>query len=243
MKVTHLGTVDSGKVGSPTAFRTDRGTYLIQGWKVVDEEALTEARRRGLPAHEDIVEVPAELLRFLPSGDDVLSRAEFVELFDTFTESAWRLEIQGTYDEPEEREPLRRFLAGEPDDLEWMSDWFAWIREITLAGRQFGRVRVLVEPPTDYQRFELGLLTPPAVDAGEDIRVLPADRVHELRLPLHDFWLFDDARAAVIHFGPEGVAGAELLDDDAAVQPFREIRDRAWDASVPYREWATVNAP
>jgi hypothetical protein len=66
MKVTHLGTVDSGKAGSPTAFATDRGTYLIQGWKVADEEALAEARRRGLPDHEDIVEVPAELLRFLP---------------------------------------------------------------------------------------------------------------------------------------------------------------------------------
>ncbi len=66
MKITHLGTVDSGKSGSPTAFATDRGTYLIQGWKVTDEEALAEAQRRGLPAHEDIVEVPAELLRFLP---------------------------------------------------------------------------------------------------------------------------------------------------------------------------------
>ncbi len=66
MKITHLGTVDSGKSGSPTAFATDRGTYLIQGWRVTDEEALAEAQRRGLPTHEDIVEVPAELLRFLP---------------------------------------------------------------------------------------------------------------------------------------------------------------------------------
>jgi hypothetical protein len=66
VKVTHLGTVDSGSSGSPTAFATDRGTFLIQGWKVADEQALTEARRRGLPEHEDIVEVPAELLRFLP---------------------------------------------------------------------------------------------------------------------------------------------------------------------------------
>jgi len=33
---------------------------------VTDEEALIEARRRGLPDHEDIVEVPPELLRFLP---------------------------------------------------------------------------------------------------------------------------------------------------------------------------------
>lgn len=66
MKVTHLGTVDSGKTGSPRAFATNRGTYLVQGWKVTDKEVLAEARRRGLPDHEDIVEVPAESLRFFP---------------------------------------------------------------------------------------------------------------------------------------------------------------------------------
>jgi hypothetical protein len=170
----------------------------------------------------------------------MLSRAEFEGLFDTFTASAWRLEIQGVYDEPEEREPLRRFLAGEPDDLSWMADWFAWIRTITRAGKRFGRVRVLTDPMTDYQRFELSVLTPPAVEAGEDIRILTA--AHGLRLPDQDFWLFDDTRVAVMHFGPNGVEGVDLLDDTTAVQPFRDVRDRAWDASVPYRDWAPANA-
>ena len=68
MKIRHLGTVDSGKSGSPTVFATDRDTLLIQGWKVDDEEARAEAHRRGLPDHEDIVEVPMSLLRFLPAG-------------------------------------------------------------------------------------------------------------------------------------------------------------------------------
>lgn len=172
----------------------------------------------------------------------MLSRAEFARLFDTFTSSAWRLEVQGVYDEPEEREPLRRFLAGEPDDLAWMADWFDWIREITRAGKRFGRVRVLADPITDYQRFEFGLLTPPAVEAGEDIRVLTADRIRGLDLPGCDFWLFDDTRVALMHFGPDGVTGAELVEDTASVRPFRDARDRAWDAAVPYREWASANA-
>jgi hypothetical protein len=172
----------------------------------------------------------------------MLSRAEFEQLFDTFTRSAWRLEVQGVYDEPEEREPLRRFLAGGPDDLAWMADWFTWIREITHAGKRFGRVRVLADPITDYQRFELGRLTPPAVEAGEDIRVLTADQAHELDLPDRDFWLFDDTRVALMSFGPDGVDGADLLDDAASVQPFRDARDRAWDAAVPYRDWASATA-
>lgn len=173
----------------------------------------------------------------------MLSRAEFEALFDTFTESAWRLESQPAYDEPEEREPLRRWLAGEPDDLDWIADWWAWIRDITRAGKQFGRVRVVYDPPSDYQRYELDVLTPPAVAAGEDIRILPEARARALDLPGQDFWLFDNARVAVLHFGPDGVAGAELIEDATAVRPFQQVRDRAWDASLAYQEWAHVNTP
>jgi hypothetical protein len=172
----------------------------------------------------------------------MLSRADFEKLFDEFTASAWRLEIQGVYDEPEEREPLRRFLAGEPDDLAWMADWFEWIREITLAGKAFGRVRVVTDPLTSYQRFELGRLTPPALAAGEDIRVLTAGRASELQLPTEDFWLFDDVRVAVMHFGSDGVAGVDLLEDPKAVQPYRDARQRAWDAAIPFHQWATAQA-
>jgi hypothetical protein len=171
----------------------------------------------------------------------MLSRMEFEQLFDTFTTSAWRLEIQGVYDEAEEREPLRRFLAGEPDDLAWMAEWFAWIREITNAGKRFGRTRVLADPITDYQRFELGRLTPPAIAAGEDIRILTAVRARELNLPKHDFWLFDDTRVAAMHFGPNGVEGVDLLEGMASVQPFRDVRDRAWHASAPYRDWFSAD--
>src|SRR5436190_18954608 len=102
----------------------------------------------------------------------MLSRAEFEDLFDRFTASAWRLEIQVVYTELEEQEPLRRFLAGEPDDLGCMIDWWDWIRDATAAGKSIGRTRVLMDPLPDYQRFELGRLTASSIDAGEDIRAL-----------------------------------------------------------------------
>ncbi|WP_086820241.1 hypothetical protein [Allokutzneria sp. NRRL B-24872] len=68
MKLTHLGT-ESGTSGCPTAFATDRGTFVIQGWKVTDGDALAEMRRRGLPEHETAVEIPAALLKHLPLDD------------------------------------------------------------------------------------------------------------------------------------------------------------------------------
>lgn len=173
----------------------------------------------------------------------MLRREEFEALFDNFQRSAWRLEIQGTYDEPEEREPLRQFLNGEPDDLAWMQDWYDWIRDITAAGKRCGRVRVTTSPLTDYLRWELDILTPPAVVAGEDIRVLSGEQAQRLEVPPTDFWLFDDERAAVLVFGDDGVLGAELVDEPSAVEPFRRLRDRTWDAATPYRDWVAPSAP
>lgn len=68
MKLTHLGTPESGATGCPSAFATDHGTYVVQGWKVTDSEALAELRRRGLPDHETAVEIPAALLPYLPTA-------------------------------------------------------------------------------------------------------------------------------------------------------------------------------
>ena len=167
----------------------------------------------------------------------IIDRAEFERLVESFTASAWRLEIQGTYDEPEEREPLRRFLAGEPPDHEWMTDWFEWVAELTSQGRRMGRVRVLTEPLTDYLRFELSF-TGPAVDAGEDIRVLSESAARELALPRDDFWLFDDRLVAVLRFGDTGVDSVEVIDDPPVVARYRAIQRRAQGAAVPYREWA-----
>lgn len=53
----------SGKDGSPTLFatdRTDRKTFLVQGWKVTDDDLLADVGQ--VPGHEDVVEVPVEIL-------------------------------------------------------------------------------------------------------------------------------------------------------------------------------------
>lgn len=65
--LTWLGT-ESGEDGCPSAFATGRGTFVVQGWKVTDPTALAELHRRGMPVHETAVEIPAALLRHLPTG-------------------------------------------------------------------------------------------------------------------------------------------------------------------------------
>lgn len=64
MRLRFLGKDPKSSDGdSPTLFatdRTDRKTFLVQGWKVTDRDALADAGT--IPDHEDIVEVPHEIL-------------------------------------------------------------------------------------------------------------------------------------------------------------------------------------
>jgi hypothetical protein len=58
MKLTFIRKESNGGQ-SPTLYRTDRGTFVVQGYKISDEEALTTM---DLPGHETAVEVPIALL-------------------------------------------------------------------------------------------------------------------------------------------------------------------------------------
>lgn len=157
--------------------------------------------------------------------------------FDTFTRSAFRLEVQGIYREPKENGPLLDFLAGQAPDLSYMDAWVAEVKAGVSAGRTYRRVRGLTDPLTDYLQFELSF-THLNVDAGEDVRLLPAERTREL--PREDFWMFDDEQVLTMRFGDQGLAGVDLVTDPVRVARYREIRDIAWQNAVPFREYAAT---
>ena len=66
MRVRFLGKDPDSQVdNSPTLFatdRTDRKTYIAQGWVVTDPDVL--AQIGPIPAHEAIIEIPEDVLRF-----------------------------------------------------------------------------------------------------------------------------------------------------------------------------------
>jgi hypothetical protein len=66
VKVTFLGKDPDSQVdNSPTLYatdRTDRTTYIAQGWKVTDPEAL--AAIGAVPDHEALIEIPEDVLKF-----------------------------------------------------------------------------------------------------------------------------------------------------------------------------------
>lgn len=64
VQLTFLGG-DSGPDGSPRVYATDRGTFIVQGWRVGDADAMAQLT---VPDHETCVEIPAGLLKYFPRG-------------------------------------------------------------------------------------------------------------------------------------------------------------------------------
>lgn len=160
----------------------------------------------------------------------------FRRLVTEYRQSSWRWECQGAYREPDEREPWALWREGRPDHS-FMDGWVATIRGITEAGKRFERVRMVTEPPTDYLRWMFAF-THINIEAGEDIRWLEESRARALEMPMpeHDFYIIDDERVAILHFGDNGVSGVEVLDDAHTVAEHQRWRDLVWPLAVPHME-------
>jgi hypothetical protein len=138
----------------------------------------------------------------------------FPDLLRTCKREAIHLEVLDSYAEPYESEPLRRFLAGEPDDYGWMESRADLIRETTDRGVSVTRVRIVTVPHTDYTRFSMAVATV-NTSVGEDIRYPPRHVAGDV--PPDDFWLFDDERVIFSAFGePGGWSGALTTDTHIA---------------------------
>ena len=56
---------DSVPNQSPTLYKTDRDSWLVQGWVVTDSRTLTEM---SIPEGEAVVEIPDRLVPFFREG-------------------------------------------------------------------------------------------------------------------------------------------------------------------------------
>jgi hypothetical protein len=62
MKLTLIaGDPDSQPTNSPTLYKTDRGSWVVQGWVVDDPDALATL---NLPDGETAVEIPDRMIQF-----------------------------------------------------------------------------------------------------------------------------------------------------------------------------------
>ncbi|SHN24018.1 DUF6879 family protein [Streptomyces yunnanensis] len=169
----------------------------------------------------------------------LISSAERNQLFESFTEDAFHLELRDDYSVPDEEGPFADWLRGVVDNS-FMEPWTAMIRRVTGQGKAVRRVRVVTEPHTEYVHWEY-VTTTLNEEAGERIRWLPRqDLPGDLVLPVggNDWWLFDGRILAVGHFDEDGrVLGSELIEDPEVVAEAVRVRDLLWSVATPHREY------
>jgi hypothetical protein len=170
---------------------------------------------------------------------ELLQADAFDELFRSFQQTAFHLELQDSYHTPEEAGPFDLFLASEPDDFAWHQSWLDLVREATVAGKRITRARLVTVPHGDYTRWGL-TVAPLNIEAGEDIRWLPRHLAADLSLTTDDYWLFDDKRVVFTIFEPNGrFAGGASTVDPVIVEHCRRTRDEVWALAIPHDEYSS----
>lgn len=166
---------------------------------------------------------------------ELLRGPAFSALFSSFTRTAQRLETRDHY--AGDQALFEQWQRGELDEPALAGKVTAWldaVRATTADGGRYQRVRVVSEPPTDYQRFALATCRE-STKAGEDIRYLTQAAAAGRDLPAHDFWLFDNERLALLYYtASDRLVGAQVLTEPAVVVQHQQWFDAAFSAATRY---------
>lgn len=166
-----------------------------------------------------------------------ISSDELDSHFTSFKREALHLEMRDTYGTAVELPHLRKWLNGEPDDTEWLQEWFDTVRAGAGAGNVFRRARIVSEPVSEYQQWVLKD-THLYVEAGEDIRWTPRRLVSTIALPGNDFWLFDRELVVFIIFAGNGLVIDYLsTTDPEAIGLCLSAFYAVWSLSIPTSDY------
>ena len=167
------------------------------------------------------------------------------ELFETFRESAFRLETLQHYVLGEDEPRRQAFREGRPlPPRPGKTESMRLVREAVAAGKRVHRVHVVDLPLSEYIRYELAVY-PENIAAGEDVRITCRNAHPDLNDLGTDFWLFDaeTAEPSVVWF--RYTPGGEILsrdysDDPTEVQRARGQRDLALAHSLALSDFMAL---
>ncbi|MFJ7588814.1 DUF6879 family protein [Streptomyces sp. NPDC097617] len=159
------------------------------------------------------------------------------ELFDTFEQEAFRLEMLDDYSKSGNTQAYEAFLDDEPQPADYNEDWVSELLSHTSRGKRIYRVHILSRPLTSYLRFELGWGYQKNATGGEEFFILDVTGKPNPLEGVPDFWLMDNATPGVMNYSGDGsFLGVEILPAERADE-FRAYRDTAMSHAVAFSEW------
>jgi hypothetical protein len=184
---------------------------VVQGWVVTDPEVLGQM---NIPEGETCVEIPQR--------------------------ESIHLETRDAYGTAVELPHMAKWAAGEPDDLEWLQDWCATLRQHVRAGKSIRRARIVSEPLSNYQRWSYSIAHP-MVEAGEEIRWVPRRLVSSIAFPGNDYYLLDDRLVVFLIYAGSGLAVDKVTSTDPNdIQLCRSAFEAVWKLSIAHRDYKAI---
>lgn len=150
-------------------------------------------------AHEGLLSISTMIIDFFGSLlICIILLMTLSELFDTFEQSAFRLEGLSVYSVHEEKEALEYYKKCGRIPVGFGDDWAKFVKQQTESGKIIQRLRLLSDQPTEYETFELNAYS--GLRNGEDIRYAKrSDHSYD-----YDFWLFDSRWLARMDYDING---------------------------------------
>jgi hypothetical protein len=169
-----------------------------------------------------------------------ITEGEFGRLLTRFEHMAIHMEMRDAYGTTVELPHMAKWVAGKPDDLEWLQGWCATLRGHVTAGKSVRRARVVSEPLSDYQRWSYSIAHP-MVEAGEDIRWVRRSLVSSIAFPGNDYYLFDDRLIVFLLYAGNGLAVDRVSSTDPAdIRLCRSAFEAVWPLAIPHGEYQPV---
>ncbi|MEV5967787.1 DUF6879 family protein [Kribbella sp. NPDC051952] len=166
-----------------------------------------------------------------------LTYEEFQGIIASAKRSVAHLETRDSYGTSTEIPHIARWEAGEPDDLEWLQEWCATVREHVRNGHSVRRAKIVSEPLSQYQRWVYGVFGP-MVEAGEDVRWVPRRLVSSIALPGNDCYVVDDELVIFLHYAGSGLnTSLETSTKQDDLDLCRAAFDEVWALGIPHREY------
>jgi hypothetical protein len=122
------------------------------------------------------------------------------DAFDTFTRDATRIEALPSFQIAEEAPALATAREGKRPDLKFLRGWHEYLDEVSASGRTSRRLRLISNPMTEYERFEVRWGYTSNAEHGEEIRLLSRSMSPEMK----DYWIFDGKSVFQMLYGPDG---------------------------------------
>ncbi|MGH3778422.1 MAG: DUF6879 family protein [Pseudonocardiaceae bacterium] len=172
---------------------------------------------------------------------NLLILEQLTEIVENTKHDLFRIETLPSYDTAMTTGDFRRWLDDEAEpDWKTRQPWLDKLAQWASEGRPRRRVRVIHDPPTDYERYACDWGYRNNVAAGELVRILDLAEQsppRELQFAPGDWSLIDGRDVVRMHYDPDGqFRGAQLLDAEH-IERHRIAADALWHNAEPFTAW------